>query len=196
MQLAKKPTKRQKEVLLRVLKYIKQEPDRLDMFHWGQFHPITGWNYDLDEADPTSAPTTFFPDYKEQPIPSCKTTACLGGTVLLVTKKGKKELKSVLKGEGKNRYYEVPFPDDTDEIAGNILNLTPKQRGDLFYFKSWDNHVDIETGKIGWNDQPVTKYVKVGWPRDFERMYKKAKTGKERYRALEARVRHFFKTGL
>lgn len=179
-------TKRQEEVLLRALKYIKEVPDRLDMRSWGTLHPTCG----------ISKKPTFTSGRKSQPVPPCGTTACMAGTVLLITKAGRQFIKTDvlnlenLENLNKDRGVTLTFPWYTDKIAQNILKLTEKQAGDLFFFRKWKMTAIVPNG----NDDP--KEVRVGWPTQFSKAYNQAKNGKERYKALEARVKYFIRTGL
>lgn len=179
----KLPTKKQKEILTRVLDYIKENPDRLDMHDWGAFHPTC--NVTLGETVLTnkSAKTFHTGRGNVQPIPACGTTACLAGTVLLVTKQGKSFLKNVIE-EGLESISVNPdndnvieFPYDTPEIASNILGLTDDQANRLFYFKEWEVKGDS------------------GWPEELSKEYQKAKNGKERFAVLKKRIERFFNTG-
>lgn len=180
-------TKRQEEVLLRVLDYIKQEPKRFNMHSWGEIFPkfIKDWNGNhIPNPD-----KTYKAGRKRLPIPPCNTAACLAGTVLLVTKKGKRVIAKEKKGCEITE--TISFSRNTPEIAKEILGFTEQQSNSLFYLKNWgltepirnENGFQISSNRIG-------------WPIQFSKAYNQAKTGKERYKALEARVKYFIRTGL
>jgi hypothetical protein len=150
-------SKKTERILLRILKYLEEEKDRLNMVHWGAFH----------EDDQVAGV-----DHKMQPVPPCKITSCLGGTCLLVTKKGIQFLKDY--GFFEDKYDGFP---DAFDPAKKILGLTDQQAARLFFLKEHSCNGGY------------------GWPEKYSNMYKAAKTGKGRFKATKLRVLHFIKTG-
>lgn len=152
-------SKKTEQILLRVLKYIEKEPRRLRMNSWGDIYG----NEDK-----------IFSDFNgiNNKVPPCRTTACLGGTVLLITKKGKKFLdENMDEHEDATEYH---FPDNSPDIAADILGITEDQVQNLFYFN-------------GGGD--------TGWPIKYDVAYKRARTAKQKFKVTKARVLHFIKTG-
>lgn len=171
-------SKHTEKILMRVLDYLEQEPKRLDMTRWGQIHP--------DGAETIEICPDGWDGGIEQLLPPCKTTACLAGTVCLATKPGLKFLSdnnAIKPLEGTN--YTISFPDETPEVAAQILKISELGSNRLFHFKDWKEMYDSKT------DQ----YVPVGWPKRFSNQYKKAKTPRGRFNATKARVLHFIQTG-
>lgn len=163
---------RTKEILLRVLKYMKQEPDRINMHAWGSI--VQDGQKDLGLP-------------KKHKTPPCGTTACLAGSVLLVTKKGNEYLKreGLTKKDISEDTTYVYFPFETKEIAEKILGITDEQSQNLFLFKNMGAYHFDKDGE----------YVAAGWPTQFSAQYNKASTGAQRYQAVKDRVLHFIKTG-
>lgn len=147
-------------ILYRVLAYMEKEKNRVDMYSWGRFC-----------TTPTIETGNSIDGWRVQTSPPCRTTACIAGAVLLVTKPGRKILKDTGFFSGK-----AEFPYNSDDIAGDIAAIRPDRRPLLFYFDSWG----MDGG---------------GWPLQFEKKYKRAKTGAGRFAAVKARVLHFIRTG-
>lgn len=155
-----------KRILLKVIDYIEQEPKRLDMSAWGTYFPKEWKKFaGVDEV--------------LQPVPPCGTTACIGGTCLLVTKAGMNFLhkSGSVKEMAEQDECVIQFPSDSDEAAAKILGITEEQASRLFFFSEW---------RMG---DP-------GWPARFVTRYKKAKSAKGRFNATRDRILHFINTGL
>lgn len=160
--LQKKPlNKKAQSILQSVIKYIEKEKRRLNMSTWGEYNP------NIAELDSP-----------------CGTTACLAGTVLLVTKRGRDHLKKnnffkdveLLKKEkniGTNNY--VDFPGNTAEVASKILGITEEEADRLFF--------------VGFGEDPM-----FGWSEKDATDYREAKTAKERFKIFKRRVIKFIKT--
>jgi len=154
-------------LLMKVLAYIEKEPTRLNMNQWGNIIPK-----DTKEIEGV--------DCQMQPAPPCNTAACLAGTCLLTSKAGIDFLEQENYFKDKKPLVKrctVVFPHDTPDIAKKILRITEDQANNLFYFKGW------------------AKGDQVGWPEKYARMYRAAKTPKERFLATKLRVLHFIEKG-
>jgi len=161
-------SKKTEKVLMRVLRYLEEEPKRLEMGRWGEF---------LTEEDEE---TNGVGVGESQPLPPCKTVSCLGGTCLLVSKAGRDFLKEngCIKENAKT--CSVEFPGETVKVATKILGITDEQAENLFSFKEWS-----------WGEDNPS-----GWPKKFSRRYEEAKTARGRFLATKARVLDFIRTGL
>lgn len=165
-------SKKTERILLRMLDYIEQEPKRLEMGSWGAIY---------SKATKTK-PIITSNTYHKVKLPPCKTTACIAGTCLLVTKIGQKFLRDNSISQKFLVNYEdgigdsVDFPDTTPDKARDILGISKKMADSLFYFGGWS-------------------FSGYSWPMEFEEQYRNAKTARGRFNATKRRVLHFIKTG-
>lgn len=136
-------------VLRKVIAYWRANKHRLDMDDWGMCH------LDKRVGD-------FIEGDASRKVPPCRTTACLAGTVLLVTTEGRKFLKDAgyfadiqREKKGKNYRFSVSFPRGTEVKAADILQLETGEEQKLFYTGNWgefgDEYEDAETAKDRFN---------------------------------------------
>jgi hypothetical protein len=163
-------SKKTEKILRRVIASILEEPTRLDMGSWGEFHDP---NWRRDNACSIQVGED---KYVEQKLPPCRTTACIAGHSVLQTRAGinflKEEGKYVKRADG---LIDVDFPCNTDEQAQQILGINKRQAQDLFFLPDW-----VSEG---------------GWPAKFAARYRKARTAKGRAKITADRIEYFIQTG-
>lgn len=155
--------KKAQSILKSVLKYIEKEKRRFNMNTWG---------------------IIYSKNSLEQNLPPCRTTACLAGTVLLVTRRGKDFLRETIKTAaqkeddlyGGTSYFcnSTSFPSGTFDTARKILNLTVIEAERLFFLPKHERD-------FGWDDNLAKKY-------------EEATTPEAKFKVLKTRVAKFCKT--
>lgn len=149
------------KVIRDVQRYWREENNRLDMGDWGTFLANRKPGQVIsDDSDNSMV------------VPACRTTACLAGTVVLLTKEGRKFLRengyfNKVKNRKKTHRGVVNFPNGVVGLAANILEA---------------------------NDTSSLFYVD-GWPEPYQSEYSDATNAKQRVRAAIRRTEHFIRTG-